>query len=75
MTKKTWVTPALEVFGSMAEITQMPVPAGCATPGNPALPPPQGGPCSGHKGFLNPETPDTTGTELSHPPDGTGGVS
>ena len=66
--RKSWETPTLEVFGSMEEMTRMPTPPGC----NPNLPPPPGGGCSGHKGFTNPETPDGSDAELSHPPDDDG---
>jgi len=67
--RKIWETPNLEVFGIMSEVTAMPTPPGC-TPGGP---PPRG--CVGHKGFTNPDTPDGSDAELSHPPDGFPGES
>ena len=69
-TKQTWETPTLEVLGSMAEMTRMPVPPGC----DPTLPSGPGS-CSGHKGFTNINTPDGSDAELSHPDDGSGAVS
>jgi hypothetical protein len=63
--KKTWETPELEVFGSAAELTRMPTPPGCpfVNPGGQLVE------CSGHKGFFNPDTPDGSDAELSHPAD------
>jgi hypothetical protein len=69
--RKTWETPDLEVFGSMGEMTRMPTPPGC----DQTLPPPPGGGCSGHKGFVNVNTPDGSDAELSHASDGFPGVS
>lgn len=49
--------PQIRDYGSIAAHTFMPVPPGC-TPGVD---------CTGHKGFVNPETPDGSDAELSHP--------
>lgn len=57
--------PRIHDYGSIAAHTFMPVPPGC-TPG---LPVRQGG-CASHKGFTNPNTPDGSDAELSHPPSG-----
>ena len=54
--------PRIVDYGSIAAHTFMPVPPGC-TPG---LPVKDGG-CSSHKGFTNPNTPDGSDAELSHP--------
>ena len=59
--RKSWETPHLEVFGSMEEMTRMPVPPGCAPED-----------CSSHKGFTNPASVDGSDQEHSHPPDDNG---
>jgi len=53
--------PKVRDYGSIAAHTFMPVPPGC----DPTLPSGPGS-CSGHKGFVNPDTPDGSDAELSH---------